>query len=186
MWLIAQQMIKSQFSIGLFYWKLCLLVTLFAFVFSYLLFLKKRITFACGLATTLLVGYVFLVFSSTVFSRNVSLSRQYNLLPFWSYYEIAAGDKQLFVEDILNVFLLMPVGLLLPLVFRNRGYSFFRLFWICIGTGFCLSLSIELLQLIFCRGLFELDDLFHNTLGAMLGYLIYCGLHRVVVTGWNG
>jgi glycopeptide antibiotics resistance protein len=36
--------------------------------------------------------------------------------------------------------------------------------------GFLTSLSIELLQLVLKRGLFEFDDMFHNTFGVILGY----------------
>lgn len=34
-------------------------------------------------------------------------------------------------------------------------------------------LGIEVLQLIFKRGYFELDDIFHNTLGSCLGFVCY-------------
>ena len=45
-----------------------------------------------------------------------------------------------------------------------------------IGIG--ISFSIELLQLVLCRGLFEFDDIIHNSLGFLIGivYLLtkYC------------
>lgn len=42
------------------------------------------------------------------------------------------------------------------------------------SAGFCLMLSclIEGLQFLYGRGLCEFDDLFHNTLGGLIGYLI--------------
>ena len=39
-------------------------------------------------------------------------------------------------------------------------------------AGFGLSCVIEVSQLVFRRGLFEFDDIFHNTLGALLGALV--------------
>ena len=39
-----------------------------------------------------------------------------------------------------------------------------------IGIG--ISSSIELLQLVLCRGLFEFDDIIHNSLGFLIGILI--------------
>jgi len=38
-----------------------------------------------------------------------------------------------------------------------------------------LSFGIEVIQLVFKLGLFEFDDVFHNVLGAVIGY----GLWRV-------
>jgi glycopeptide antibiotics resistance protein len=42
---------------------------------------------------------------------------------------------------------------------------------VMIGCG--LSVCIELTQLVTARGLCEFDDVFNNTLGAWLGYVIY-------------
>ena len=41
------------------------------------------------------------------------------------------------------------------------------------AAAFAVSLTIELTQLITKRGLFEFDDMFHNTLGAIIGYGVY-------------
>ena len=38
--------------------------------------------------------------------------------------------------------------------------------------GISISFSIELLQLVLCRGLFEFDDIIHNSLGFLIGILI--------------
>lgn len=38
--------------------------------------------------------------------------------------------------------------------------------------GCACSVSIELTQYFTGRGLFEFDDIFHNTLGAVIGYII--------------
>ena len=37
-------------------------------------------------------------------------------------------------------------------------------------SAIVLSFGIELIQLVFKLGLFEFDDIFHNVLGAMIGY----------------
>ena len=39
--------------------------------------------------------------------------------------------------------------------------------------SFELSLLVELLQLVFKVGSFDVDDLFLNTIGGLLGYLVY-------------
>jgi glycopeptide antibiotics resistance protein len=70
--------------------------------------------------------------------------------------------------------MLLPIGVLLPIVLEpvwkaGRKHIFGRV----VLAGFFTSLSIELLQLVMKRGLFEFDDMFHNTLGVVIGYWIY-------------
>jgi glycopeptide antibiotics resistance protein len=122
----------------------------------------------------LLTTYIFLVFTSTVFSRAPKDCYDYELIPFWSYWEIWKGEKSLFWEDVFNVIMLFPIGVLLPIVLEpvwkdGRKKTFMRV----VLTGFLTSLSIEILQLVTKRGLFEFDDMFHNTLGVVIGYWIY-------------
>jgi glycopeptide antibiotics resistance protein len=89
---------------------------------------------------------------------------------FWSYREIWAGSQGLFWEDVLNVILLLPMGVLLPVVFGDSLSNHNKMFTRVILLSFLTSLTREVLQLIFKCGLFEFDDLFHNTLGAAIGY----------------
>lgn len=139
--------------------------------------LCKKIYFAvkiCGLdSCSSIACYLrFLVVSSTVFSRSYTGVHSYRLLPFWSYREIFHyGRMDLLVENLLNIVLLMPVGLLLPVLNRKL-----KLKHIILAAS-VMSYTIELSQLIFCKGLFELfDDPFHNILGAVIGYGMYMGV----------
>jgi glycopeptide antibiotics resistance protein len=59
----------------------------------------------------------------------------------------------------------MPFGFILPLLARK----FQKLSTVTWAT-FCLSLTFELLQLIFEFGSFDVDDLILNTAGGILGY----------------
>ena len=58
----------------------------------------------------------------------------------------------------------------------NRG----RLFIVAL-TGFLFSLMIELCQLFLRRGLCELDDLFNNTLGCIIGSLTYTLFRHIYI-----
>ena len=129
---------------------------------------QGRITKAQSIAVVLLTVYIFLVFASTVFSRTSNEYYSYELIPFWSYWEILNGSESMFWEDVLNVIMLLPMGILLPIVMRDGlGNKGFRR---AILIGFLTSLTIELLQLVTKRGLFEFDDMFHNTFGVAIGY----------------
>jgi hypothetical protein len=145
---------------------------------------------AQAVSLLLLATYLFLVFASTVFSRTPKDSYTYELVPFWSYREIlreTAGAHgkiwrvSLFWEDIFNVLMLLPAGVLAPIVLTRGGNeqtpagndgrrkcvqstpseSCVRnavstgnriVFRRVIFLGFLTSLTIEILQLIAKRG----------------------------------
>ena len=69
---------------------------------------------------------------------------------------------------ILNFCMFIPFGIWLPL-----GMKWFRKFWKTYLAGFVFSLLIECIQLVFRRGIFELDDILGNTIGAMIGYGLF-------------
>lgn len=115
----------------------------------------------------LLFLFLSVVFASTVFTRTPGI-RQYELIPFWSWYEVFVNhSKELLWENILNVLLLFPMGILLKSLFghKMRPFTAFLL-------GFTVSAVIEISQLVLRRGLFEWDDMLHNGLGCMLGFML--------------
>ena len=64
----------------------------------------------------------------------------------------------------------IPIGFLLGIKVGWKGIPIAALF----------SLIIELIQLVTRRGLFEFDDIIHNTLGAVIGFGIYALLGKVM------
>jgi len=60
----------------------------------------------------------------------------------------------------------VPFGFILPLLAKK----FQKLSTVAFAT-FCLSLTFELLQLVFEFGSFDVDDLILNTIGGILGYI---------------
>lgn len=109
--------------------------------------------------------WLFIVFLSTVFSRNPYPEMKYELMPFWSYaYTLQYHSVSMAEEIFLNVLLLMPMGVLLYAAFGRR-IGIIRI----VAAGFAVSFCIEFLQLVLKRGLFEWDDMIHNTLGVYLG-----------------
>lgn len=124
----------------------------------------NKIQAAAGLALLVFLG---IVYGSTVFTRSVG-TRQYELIPFWSWREVIVHhDQSLLQEDLLNCLLLMPMGVLLPLMVKRKVYP-----WQAFLAGICVSACIEISQLIFLRGLFEWDDMIHNAFGCMVGCII--------------
>lgn len=73
------------------------------------------------------------------------------------------------IEILLNILMLVPCGILLPLIYKIKKSKFMN----TILTGMVISCCIEALQLILRRGLFEFDDIIHNTIGCAVGYGVY-------------
>ena len=83
---------------------------------------------------------------------------------------------QIWLNVLLNIALFVPLGVLLPLLWKP-----FRKWYAALGAGFGVSLLIELAQLLTARGMCDVDDLFTNTLGAMLGWcaaMLVLALHQ--------
>lgn len=112
--------------------------------------------------------YVAAVFWITLFLRIGTYARQF-LYPFRSYVALANGDASFLIENAENVLLFVPLGIFTGII-PNRSLKRSLL------TGFLLSLCIECAQTIFALGTFECDDLLHNTVGALIGYLVACKL----------
>lgn len=87
-----------------------------------------------------------------------------NLIPF---------DSVGILTYILNIIMFMPLGFLLPLIWKN-----FRNIINVSLTGLGFSLAIELCQLFNLRAT-DIDDLMMNTLGAVLGYFIWVGVNNL-------
>jgi glycopeptide antibiotics resistance protein len=67
---------------------------------------------------------------------------------------------------ILNIVCFIPVGLLVGLLLEKHRLAKALL------VGLLVSLMIEFSQLIWHRGVFDVNDLFNNALGAMIGGVI--------------
>lgn len=81
--------------------------------------------------------------------------------------------KMFFINIIGNVAAFMPFGFLVPKLRQRRTNLFFMTLF-----SFELSLCVELLQLVFKLGCFDVDDLLLNTVGGILGYLLYYIIHK--------
>ena len=78
------------------------------------------------------------------------------------------------IDTMLNVFLFVPLGFFLPLLYRK--YCNIRTVTL---TGFLFSLAVEFVQM-FGWGSSDINDLMTNTLGACCGFLCYCLVSRIL------
>ena len=113
-----------------------------------------------GITRPLLAAYLLFIIFETVIGRKPGVGRV-ELVPFWSY-----SHPELRLEIVLNYILFIPFGCLLHLCFGEKfGLR-------VVIAGLLLSVSIELIQLLFNIGLFEFDDMIGNTVGCLIGAVI--------------
>lgn len=143
---------------------------------------RKGLQYAMGL---LLMEYIFLLYASTVIFRKAAEVRSYDFTPFWSY-----SKPELMVENIMNVVVFVPVGAIIGFMVQGSGFTV-RGKWknfrtriarisLIVAAGLIISGSIEALQFFLKRGFSEEDDLMHNTVGCILGYMLVKGLWFMV------
>lgn len=119
------------------------------------------------IAILTLIGYVTLLLSQTVFCRSSQYNYSHYLVPFWSYQAILDGYYLLIYDNIMNIVIFIPIGLLLRLAIKSIRCR--EVLLVCL----IVSVTIEFLQFALNRGSAEFDDVMHNLLGGLLGYGLY-------------
>lgn len=113
-------------------------------------------------------GAIILLFTVLGRRSHDDYELNYNLELFSCYYRIFIECDRSILESILqNILMFIPIGAILPIIF-----SYKHRILIPIAISFGLSLLIETCQLVLKSGLFELDDLFNNTIGGMIGIIL--------------
>lgn len=96
-----------------------------------------------------------------------------NLRPFVIFqHSKILGLPYFLINFVGNIVMFLPIGFFPPLLWRKGKL------WKAGLQGLCLSCLIELCQIPIHRGT-DVDDLWLNTLGALLGYGLYRLLKRV-------
>lgn len=130
-----------------------------------------------------LIALTYFLFFAESFGRTPSTQTEYaynlelfkEIRRFYIYRE-QLGARAVFLNLVGNVVGFIPFGFFLPVVSR-RGRRWYNAFMI----GFFLSLCIETVQLVFKVGSFDVDDLFLNTLGGILGFVMYRIVQKIRV-----
>lgn len=130
--------------------------------------MNKKVSF------TIFLAYVMVIFYTAFLSREPGSRKSISLVLFetWGY---TFHMHAMFIE---NIIMFIPFGILIPTLFRK-----FRNAQVCMLVGFIFSCSIEVLQHITQTGYLQLDDVVTNTIGTLLGCLVwkagfYIMLHR--------
>ncbi len=144
-----------------------------------------RRTVIMSVSRVLFVLYIVLLayflFFSERYGRTITSDEyRYNLVLFkevrrFILYRKEIGFESFIVNIFGNVLAFAPFGFVLPIIsISNRKLLNITL----LSLEF--SLTIELIQLIFKVGIFDVDDIFLNTIGGILGGICFIICHKLV------
>ena len=120
-----------------------------------------------------LILLCYFLFFSEGMGRTAELEYRYNLTLFreikrFVYNVNVLGWKAVIVNVVGNVVAFMPFGYFIPRICKIHIGAFSVVLF-----SFEFSVLVEFLQLITKLGCFDVDDLILNTLGTVLGYVIF-------------
>ena len=87
------------------------------------------------------------------------------------------GEQKLTTECIENLIMMVPFSAVVMWTFGEKiGSGWKKILWQSGKIAFIFSVSIEMLQLLLRLETFQLSDIFYNTVGGVLGGLVYYGI----------
>lgn len=123
------------------------------------------------------LGCTAVILYLTVSTRDSSVNSTVCLMPFHSYREVLnGGNPEIYRSNFMNVILFYPSGLLGASLLPKKWPGWLRVLLVFVLLA-GLSLGVEYLQYVNEMGRAEIDDVIHNSLGALLGCL--CSLIRL-------
>ncbi len=127
------------------------------------------------LTNVLFIIYLIALFWIIIFKFNVRLPplrnmRSINLIPYSQ--PLILNGKIAFGEIIMNIVIFVPLGMYAGILFK-RWSTLNKLF-----LFFLISLICEVLQYILNIGASDITDIINNTLGGLIGLIIYKGIEK--------
>lgn len=115
--------------------------------------------------------YSYFILDKSLINRNIGNINnfEYAFKNGWLFLVKDTWNK---VQAIENIIFFIPFSCFLLLGFYNLQEKKLEIFKDIILISFRFSLFIELLQLIFTLGTFQLSDIVYNTLGGVIGYTL--------------
>jgi len=125
----------------------------------------------------LFIGYLvvltyFLFFAEGMGRTGTGMKYRYNLTLFkeirrFYRYRATVGMWAFLLNTVGNAVVFIPFGFFVPLIGkRHNGY-------ITVLYGILFSLGIEFTQYMTGTGIFDVDDIFLNACGCVIGYLFF-------------
>lgn len=138
----------------------------------------ERIAEGAAFAIYLVVLIYFLFFSEK-FGREGGCAHGVNTIPFheirrFIVYRHVLGIRSVLMNLAGNIVAFMPFGMFLPVILRKRPHGM-----TVILLGALFSAAVEITQLVTGLGSCDVDDVILNTVGVILGWIIYWIAHCI-------
>lgn len=119
----------------------------------------------------MLLGFSAAILHLTTAGREAGSRDALFLIPFHSYREVLnGGNPEILRSNFMNVVLFYPSGLLMASLLPAKWPRWIRVaLTLLLFAG--LSAGVEYAQYLYHMGQVEIDDVIHNSLGALIGSL---------------
>ena len=158
-----------------------LIIFVFSFIWLFLSIKKERIYRIFGKILFLLyiVFLIYFLFLAEWYGRTeVTEEYRYNLELFKEIRRFLTYREQLGMFTVLanllgNIMIFVPYGFFISMAGKSMG--FFKILFFSMA----LSLGVETIQLFTRVGSFDVDDILLNTIGGVLGYILFVVCSRI-------
>lgn len=119
--------------------------------------------------------YIYVMFLYRINGKDsvVVLSPFHSIRNMLKYLELGLKNEYL-RQCLFNIFVFIPLGLLLSSLFRNRRGVFIIL------IGIVISVGTEIIQYLLCLGWADIDDVINNTCGLIIGIVGHSVIRRII------
>lgn len=153
------------------FWKAALIVAACTVAFGLLDKKLRHVRWWRWLVFGALVAFVAVAIYATIGNRGGGNNPAHAFAPFHSYREAqVTGNIEIYRSNFMNVVLFYPAGLLATSLLPRKWPGWRR--WVLVLMVLvAMSAGIEFWQYRYALGRCEIDDVIHNTAGALLGSL---------------
>lgn len=138
----------------------------YIFIYKKLLNGKKQTNNRRIFMLFMFIGYIIVVLGITLLDRGATHQGAVNLAMLSSYREAWYNVSVRSWQNIyLNILMFVPFGLLLPYILKGA-----KNYIVMFCSALLFTLLIETLQFITNLGVFDLNDMLNNVIGALIGY----------------
>ena len=132
---------------------------------------NEKLVFYKEFSNLLFIIYILLLYELLT-RAELNTVRGYNLVPFSEMFRYEIGSTSFYLNVVGNIVIFIPFGYLISTYIKPK-----RILSILI-VSVISSATVEFVQLCIGRS-FDVDDIILNSLGAIIGFLIYIGLGAI-------
>ena len=132
---------------------------------------NEKLVFYKEFSNLLFIIYILLLYELLT-RAELNTVRGYNFVPFSEMFRYEIGSTSFYLNVVGNIVIFIPFGYLISTYIKPK-----RILSILI-VSVISSATVEFVQLCIGRS-FDVDDIILNSLGAIIGFLIYIGLGAI-------